>query len=120
MASRSIHVAMEGGVLKMWEFLVLTALAVVSAVLIGLNMYRFSDNRKLQAEVNQRAQFIQQTVPMEALSRDIALALAQLGVRSQDDQIRALLSSLGISVTITPPAPSAAGTPASPATGGKK
>jgi type VI protein secretion system component VasK len=105
-------------VLRGWQFWLLTALAAATAVLIALNMYRFSDNRKLQAEVSQRAQFIQQTIPLETLSRDIALALAQLGVRSQDEQIRALLASLGISVTVNAPAPSPP--PAAAAAGSKK
>lgn len=67
-------------------------------------MYRFSENRKLQAEGSQRAQFIQLSIPLEALGKDIALTLAQLGVRSQDDQIRSLLSSLGIAVNANAPA----------------
>jgi len=115
-----MDVAGEGGMLKEWQFSVLTALAVITAVLIGMNMYRFSENRKLQTEVNQRAQFIQQTAPLEALSRDIALALAQLSVRSEDDQIRALLSSLGISVTVTAPAAPPSGRSAAPPPAGKK
>ncbi len=106
--------------LKTWQFWVLTALAAISALLIGLNMYRFSENRKLQADVNQRAQFIQQSVPLETLSRDIALALAQLGVRSQDDQIHALLSSLGITVTVNPPPTSPTGAPAPTSAPAKK
>lgn len=107
--------------LKTWQFWTLTGLSIVTASLIALNMFRFSENRKLQADVNQRAQFIQQTIPLETLSRDIALALAQLGVRNQDDQIRSLLSSLGISVTVNapPPAPAAA-VPDAPPKGGRK
>ena len=105
--------------LKMWQFWTLTGLATLSALLIALNMYRFSENRKLQADVQQRTQFIQQTVPLDSLSREIALALAQLGVRSQDDQIRSLLASLGISVNVTAPA-SVVPPPNAPSPGGKK
>lgn len=90
------------------QFWTLTALAAITAVLIAANMFRFSENRRLQAAVNERGQFIQQTVPLETLSREIALALAQLGVREQDEQINALLSSLGITVTITAPDPETA------------
>jgi hypothetical protein len=86
------------------EFWGLTALAVVIAALIAVNMLLFNENRTRQAEVNQRALFIQQTVPLETLSREIAVALAQLSARTQDEQIRALLGSLGISVTVTAPA----------------
>lgn len=96
------------------QFWTLTALAALTALLIAANMFRFSENRRLQAEVNERGQFIQQTVPLEALSREIALALAQLGVREQDEQITALLSSLGITVTVTAPEPAAGTAPRQP------
>lgn len=96
------------------QFWTLSALAALTALLIAANMFRFSENRRLQAEVNERGQFIQQTVPLEALSREIALALAQLGVREQDEQITALLSSLGITVTVTAPEPAAETAPRQP------
>jgi len=86
------------------EFWILTLLAVLIAALVAFNMYLFGKNRQAQMEVNQRALFVQQSVPLETLSREIALALAQLGVRSQDAQIRALLNSLGITVTVNAPA----------------
>jgi type VI protein secretion system component VasK len=85
------------------EVWILTALAAALAALVAVNMLLFSENRKAQAEVSQRALFIQQSVPLETLSREIAVALAQLGMRSQDEQIRALLASLGIVVTVNPP-----------------
>ncbi len=93
---------------KPWQFWTLTVVAVATAILVVVNMYRFSANRQLQSEVNLRNLFIQQSVPLENVSREIALALAQLGVQSQDEQIRALLSSLGISVQVGPPAAPAA------------
>jgi type VI protein secretion system component VasK len=95
------------GVLKRWEFWTLTAVALATALVVVANMYRFSANRQLQAEVSQRGLFIQQSIPLENLSREIALALAQLGVKSQDEQIRALLGSLGITITVNQPAPAA-------------
>lgn len=94
------------------EFWGLTFLAVIIAALIAVNMLLFGENRKVQTEVNQRALFIQQTVPLETLSREIAVALAQLSVRTQDEQLRALLSSLGITVTVNAPAPQPAPAPA--------
>ena len=97
--------------LKLWEFAVLLVVALVTAIIVLFNMRQFGANRELQFEVSQRAQFVQQTVPLESLSREIALALAQLGVRSQDDQIRALLNSLGITVTVNQ-APAASAPPA--------
>jgi hypothetical protein len=109
------------------EFWVLTILAGIIAALIAVNMYLFGKNREVQTDVNQRALFIQQTVPLENLSREIAVALAQLATRSQDEQIRALLTSLGITVTVNAPAPQPTPAPGvrpaepapAPRTGGK-
>lgn len=91
--------------LARWQFWVLTLLALLSVALIGANIWRFAGNRQLQAEVTQRAQYVQQTAPLEVLNREIVAALAQLAVRNKDDQIRALLTSLGLTVTETPAAP---------------
>jgi hypothetical protein len=93
------------------QFRVLTLLSALVALLMAVNIYLFGSNREVQNDVNQRALFIQQTGPLEALSREIAVALAQLGTRSKDEQIRALLTSLGITVTVNsapPPAGSSA------------
>lgn len=84
--------------LKRWQFWILTLLALAQAGVVATNVYIFGGNRKLQADVSQRAQVIQQSAPMEQLTRDMALALAQLAVRHQDGQIRSMLASLGISV----------------------
>lgn len=89
---------------KTWQSWVLMVVAVATATTVVVNMVRFSANRQLQSEVNQRNLYIQQSIPLENLGREIALALAQLGVRSQDEQIRALFNSLGISVQVNPPA----------------
>jgi hypothetical protein len=97
--------------LKRWEFWTLTVVALVTAGVVVANMVQFSANRQLQAEVSQRGLYIQQAVPLENLSREIAVALAQLSVRTQDEQVRALLTSLGITVNVTP-TPAAAPAPA--------
>ena len=103
-------------VLTRWQFWLLTILAAATASLVVASMVRFAENRRLQAEVSQRAQFVQQTVPLEALNREIVTALAQLAVRGPDEQIRAMLSSLGISVSENPAVmtPSPAGTASQP------
>lgn len=86
--------------LKRWQFWVLTVLALVQAALVGTNMALFGENRTLQAEVNQRAQLVQQATQFEQLTRDVALALAQLSARTNDPQIRNMLAGLGINVNL--------------------
>ena len=101
--------------LTKWQFWLLTALATIAALLIAANMLRFSQNRQLQVEVAQRGQFIQQTAALESLNREIVSALAQLAVRGPDEQIRSMLTSLGISVTENPaPSTPAAGAATQP------
>jgi hypothetical protein len=90
--------------LTRWQFWMLTLLSLISVALIATNMWRFAANRQQQAEVAQRAQYVQQTAPLEVLNREIVAALAQLAVRNRDDQILAMLTSLGLTVTETPPA----------------
>lgn len=101
--------------LNRWQFWLLTTLAALSVALILANMYRFAENRKQQVEVNQRAQFVQQTIALETLNREILSALAQLAVRSQDEQIRSMLASMGVTMNdgaaSTATTPAASGTP---------
>ncbi|HEY3197876.1 MAG TPA: hypothetical protein VGJ57_07665 [Nitrospirales bacterium] len=86
---------------------------MAAAIGIGLvltNMILFEWNRTLQAEVNSRAQYIQQTVQLEALQRDIVNAIANLSVRNKDDALKSILSQQGITINVAPqttPAPPA-------------
>ena len=89
--------------LKQWEFWTLTTLALLAAILMVVNMLLLTTVRAGQAEVAARQEYIQQTVPLETLYRDIVKALADLSVRRQDEDLRSLLSSQGISVTINGP-----------------
>jgi hypothetical protein len=94
--------------LKQWEFWTVTTLAVLTAIFVVANMVLFTINRNAQAEFAARQEYIQQTVQLEGLYRDIVKALADLSVRNQDEDLKGLLASQGISVTINaPPAPAA-------------
>jgi hypothetical protein len=94
--------------LKQWEFWTVTSLAALAAILVVANMVMFSQNRQLQADVNQRAQYIQQSAQLESLYREIVKALADLSVRNDDSQLRELLAQQGITVSANPgPSPQA-------------
>lgn len=93
-----------------WD-LWLTATSILVAVLVLVNIGLFELNRRLQADVSARAQFIQQTGQLEALSREIVNAIATLAVRNNDAALRRILTQHGISLTgpaSTEPAPSGA------------
>ena len=88
-----------------WQFWVTTVVAILVALLAGYSMMLFSQNRVSQAELSQRAQYVQQSVQLEALYRDLVKALADLSVRNQDKSLTDLLSAQGITVNATPAAP---------------
>jgi hypothetical protein len=85
---------------------VLTVAGALALALAITNMVLVETNRTLQLEVNARSQFIQQTIPLEGLNRDIVGAIAQLSVRNKDDALGSVLSQHGITVTASamPPA----------------
>ena len=79
-------------------------LAFVTCVLVGVNMYLFSGNQELQREVAERQQFITQSIQIQALARDIVTALANLAAKNNDEQLKQMLTSHGIAVSVNPPA----------------
>jgi hypothetical protein len=102
--------------LKRLEYVALLALAALIVVLVVTNIVLVLGNRSAQAEIQRDAQFIQQTAQLEVLYREIVKALADLSVKNQDAELRGLLTSHGITVTVNPPGGSApAPAPAEPA-----
>ena len=94
--------------LARWQFWVTTVVALLVALMAGYTMMLFGQNRATQAELAQRAQYVQQSVQLEGLYRDIVKALADLSIRNQDKALADLLSAQGITV-------SASGSPANAA-----
>jgi len=104
--------------LRKTEFWTLTLLAAVGLLLALGNMIMFTQNRQAQADVQGRAQYIQQSTQLETLYREMVKALADLSVRNNDGQLRDLLTKQGI--TVNPTTPPAAPAPApEPRKGGK-
>lgn len=84
--------------LARWQFWVATVVAVVVAVIAGYDMMLFSQNRNTQAELARRTQYVQQSLQLEGLYREMIKALADLSVRNQDKALGDLLASQGITV----------------------
>ena len=103
--------------LRVWQYRVLVALGALALLLVITNGVLFTQNRSAQAELNARQQYLQQTVGLESLYRDIVKALAELGAKNNDQQLLQMLAAQGINVSVTPaaPAPAAQPTPAPPA-----
>ena len=84
---------------------VLTALAVLMLVLVLVNILMSLGNQSLRAEVNQRQQFLAQSMQLEGLHREIITVLATVALKTNNDQLKSLLASQGINFGQPPPPP---------------
>lgn len=91
---------------------VLLGLSAVFALVVLANLTMVGINRSTQADLAERAQFIQQSAALERLNQEIIRALAELAVRNQDKDVTALLHANGVTFTVNAPA-GAATAPAS-------
>ena len=94
------------------QFSTVTLLASLSLPLLLGNIALVSMNRSQQVDINQRQQFVQQSVQLEGLYREIVQSLAELGARNNDEAVRAMLARHGITYSVNPTA--AAPAPAAP------
>ncbi|MCK6370075.1 MAG: hypothetical protein L6Q83_01915 [Gammaproteobacteria bacterium] len=85
------------------QFWILTAIGAVAFVLAPVNMTLFLVNRGQQAEAASRAQFIQESVALENLYREIVQALADRAARTRDEELRALLAAEGFNLSFDAP-----------------
>ncbi len=93
--------------LARWQFWITTVVALIAAIAAGYDMVLFGQNRATQADLAQRSQYVQQSLQLEGLYREIVRALADLSVRNQDKALGELLSAQGITVNTAPPATAA-------------
>ncbi len=92
-----------------------TLLGALCLAVLGANVTLALLNKLAQGEVAMRQQYVQQSVQLEGLYREIVRALAELGARNNDEGVRAMLQRHGISYSVnaaaTANAPSGAATP---------
>ena len=81
-------------------------------MLLGALLSLGAQTRGLRADIETRQQYVQQSLQLEGLYREIVRALAELGARNNDEQVRGLLQQHGISYTANPPAAAATAAPA--------
>jgi hypothetical protein len=86
-----------------WQHHLLSVLAATALLAVVVNVLLFAQVRDAQQALQQRQQFIQQTVPVEALYRDIVKSLAEMAVRDKDKPLLDMLKAQGL--TITPGGP---------------
>jgi hypothetical protein len=104
--------------LSKFQFNLLTALSATALLLVVSNSVLFTLNRDAQGELNRQQQFIQQTLPLEGLYRDIVKALAETAVKGNDRKVLDMLAAQGLNVSVQKPA--AAPAEPAPSIGEKK
>jgi hypothetical protein len=85
---------MAANILKRIGFL--TPLAGLTLALVLVNVLLSFGNQSLRLEINERQQFITQSIQLEGLHREIVTALASIAVKDNDKQLKGLLASQGI------------------------
>jgi hypothetical protein len=83
-------------------------LAAAAGALVIAYIILVQDNRTVQAEVNRRQQFINQSVQLGRISEVLIRAIAATAVSNKDDRLRDLLADNGITINAAgEPVPSA-------------
>lgn len=105
-----------------WLYWVTVGPSGLTLVLVVAYIILVQDNRSIQAEVNQRQQFINQSIQLGRIKEALIRALAAAAVNNKDDKLRDLLAQSGITINAAGEAsPSSSGpaeksTPSAPGT----
>ena len=91
--------------MRRWQARSLTAVAALTLLLALANASLLALNRRLQGELHERQQFIQQSVQLEAIYRELVKGLAEVGVKTKDQQILNMLNAQGLSISVNNAAP---------------
>ncbi len=80
-----------------WLYWVTVGLSGLTLVLVVAYITLVQDNRVVQAEVNRRQQFINQSIQLGRINDALIRALAA-AVKGKDDKLRELLAQNGITI----------------------
>src|SRR5271169_3034970 len=81
-----------------WVDRIILALSGITLILVVVYLYQIEQNRSVQAEVNQRQQFINQSIQFGRVNEALIRALATVAVNDKDDKLRDLLAQNGITI----------------------
>jgi hypothetical protein len=81
-----------------WVYRVILALSGITLILVVVYMVLIGQNRAVQAEVNRRQQFINQSIQLGRINEALVRALAAAAVNDKDDKLRDLLAQNGIKI----------------------
>ena len=82
---------------------ILMALGIFLLVLVLVNILLSLGNQSLRGEVNERQQFLTQSIQLEGLHREIVTVLATVALKTNNDPLKSLLASQGINLGQPPP-----------------
>jgi hypothetical protein len=99
-----------------WLERLLVALSGITLILVVAYIVLVQDDHTMQAEVNQRQQFINQSIQLGRVNEALIRALAANA--GKDDKLRELLAQNGISINATTGAPERESAPPAPAPAG--
>jgi hypothetical protein len=94
-----------------WVYRIVLALSGITFILVVVYLFVVQQNRSVQAEVNQRQQFINQSIQFNRVNDALIRALAAVAVSDKDDKLRDLLAQNGITINAKTGAPVAAPVP---------
>jgi hypothetical protein len=81
-----------------WIDRIVLALSGITLILVVVYLIMIEQNRSVQAEVNQRQQFINQSIQFGRVNEALVRALATAAVNDKDDKLRDLLAQNGITI----------------------
>ena len=91
-----------------WLYWMTVALSAAAGALVVAYIILVQDNRTVQAEVNRRQQFINQSIQLGRINEALIRGLAAAAVSNKDDKLRDLLADNGITINAAgEPVPSA-------------
>ena len=104
-----------------WLHRLLVALSGITLVLVVVYIVLTQDYRSVQTEINQRQQFINQSIRLGRVNDALIHILATTAVSNNDDKLRDLLAQNGITINPATGAPEREAAPpaAAPAATGR-
>jgi hypothetical protein len=95
---------------------ILVSLSGITLVLVIVDLFLGQNIRSIQADVNQRQQFINQSIRLNQINQELIRLIGQAVISDGDNKLRDVLARNGITVNSTAAPPSStAAKPASPA-----
>ena len=78
--------------------ILLTVLLTLILLLVIVNIVLALGNQSIQAEVSERQQMLAQTLQLENLNRQLIGVMANLALKTNDEQLKKLLAESGVNL----------------------